>query len=197
LIVDGNKTNIATLTAMLATHSIHACSARSGGKALTMLDRSSYLLMLLSVTVPGFEKVSDRLKEDKALSQITILMLTTTAAAGVQRPARALPYVIKPIIQSELLFAIGHLLNPMMKPASSLQEVARIENHQPANILLAEDNVVNQKLAIRMLEKLGHKVTLVENGLQAVTAVERNAFDLILMDVQMPEMGGFEATGKI
>jgi len=66
-----------------------------------------------------------------------------------------------------------------------------------ANILLVEDNIVNQKVAIRLLEKLGHSFILAENGIQAVEAVEKNSFDLILMDVQMPKMGGLEATAII
>jgi len=73
----------------------------------------------------------------------------------------------------------------------------RNELSSGAHILLAEDNTVNQKLAIRLLERFGYKVTLAENGLQAVAAAEKQNFDLVLMDVQMPEMGGFEATAII
>jgi len=125
----------------------------------------------------------------------TIIMLTTTSSV---RRQPEVSYLTKPIIQSELLFAIS--CRKMKNPTMSLQDEHetrndKVESH--ANILLAEDNLINQKLARRLLEKLGHRVTLVENGVQAVAAVEKSDYDLVLMDVQMPEMGGFEATAKI
>ena len=76
----------------------------------------------------------------------------------------------------------------------SISELRRVGEVQ---ILLAEDNLVNQKLAVRILEKQGHLVEVVENGLEAYEAIKRNKYDVVLMDVQMPVMGGFEATEKI
>jgi len=106
-------------------------------------------------------------------------------------------YLTKPITQPELLEAI---LMPHREQSQqvlpSLHPVPSFGSYR-ANILLAEDNAVNQKLAIRMLEKQGHTVTLAENGAQAIAIMEKQNFDLILMDVQMPEMGGLEATAII
>jgi len=86
-------------------------------------------------------------------------------------------------------------LLPAFESASALPSDA--EHAIPLHILLAEDNVVNQKLAVRILEKFGHKVTIVSNGKMAVECYDNKHFDLILMDVQMPIMGGFEATQEI
>jgi CheY-like chemotaxis protein len=117
-------------------------------------------------------------------------------------------YISKPVGQSELL---GALLKPfdLLEPTSSLPSSAHRGSPHASDgragsqekprqrILLAEDNVVNQKLAIRLLERFGYSVTLADNGRKAVDIAKTQSFDLILMDVQMPEMGGFEATAKI
>jgi len=116
-------------------------------------------------------------------------------------------YLNKPVGQSELLSA---LLKPFEKEPirlpSSFQDSGdsydaaagkAAQANPKQRILLAEDNVVNQKLAIRLLERFGYSVTLADNGRKAVEIVKTQSFDLILMDVQMPEMGGFEATAKI
>jgi CheY-like chemotaxis protein len=115
---------------------------------------------------------------------------------------------LKPIKQSELLAAIMTVLGKSAPPApSSVEKERPVEGGAPQkqlderqrslHILLAEDNLVNQKLAMRVLEKQRHTVVVVGNGRQAVSAVEKEQFDLVLMDVQMPEMGGFEATAAI
>lgn len=100
-------------------------------------------------------------------------------------------YINTPVSLSDL----AHTLLPALESHSSLPSDSAIP--VPLEILLAEDNIVNQKLAVRILEKFGHKVEIVSNGKLAVEAFERRTFDLILMDVQMPIMGGFEATQKI
>jgi osomolarity two-component system sensor histidine kinase NIK1 len=100
-------------------------------------------------------------------------------------------YLNSPVSLSDLAYT----LLPALESHSSLPADSAIP--QPLKILLAEDNIVNQKLAVRILEKFGHKVEIVSNGKLAVEAFERNTYDLILMDVQMPIMGGFEATQKI
>jgi CheY-like chemotaxis protein len=108
-------------------------------------------------------------------------------------------HLTKPVDQRELLAAIGRALTrvqgsrpplpPSMMPADLPDRRLRV--------LLAEDNVVNQRLAASLLGRRGHKVTIAANGREALDALERNAFDVVLMDVQMPEMGGFEATAAI
>jgi CheY-like chemotaxis protein len=118
----------------------------------------------------------------------------------------ACAYISKPVDQSELLRALLKPFDP--EPVSLPSSANRVGQHGAVDgrsvqekprqrILLAEDNVVNQKLAIRLLERFGYSVALADNGRKAVDIAETQSFDLILMDVQMPEMGGFEATAKI
>jgi two-component system, sensor histidine kinase and response regulator len=130
------------------------------------------------------------------------MMLTSAGERGDAARCRALgvtAYLTKPIRQSELLDAI--LTSLGSAPAERSGQLVTVhsmrEHRRPLHILLAEDNVVNQTLATRLLEKGGHSVVLAVNGREAVETWKRERFDLILMDVQMPEMGGFEATAAI
>jgi CheY-like chemotaxis protein len=107
-------------------------------------------------------------------------------------------YLLKPVKQSELLEAIELAMGVTVPRAERLRSVAQPPRHTPSlRILLAEDSLVNQKLAVALLEGQGHTVTLVGNGKEAVAAVGAAKFDLVLMDVQMPEMDGLEATAEI
>lgn len=146
--------------------------------------------------------VAEFIKQSPAFSKATAIMLTSTAQRGeTQNNNLATISLTKPVGHSELLNALlqPNIANqPAAKPLAVGSRVGtHSEPNTGAHILLAEDNTVNQKLAIRLLERFGYKVTLAENGLQAVAAAEKQQFDLVLMDVQMPEMGGFEATAII
>jgi CheY-like chemotaxis protein len=108
--------------------------------------------------------------------------------------------VVKPILQGELLEAILAVLGSRTdaaEPAQLVPSDSLWKERRPLRILLAEDNVVNQRLAMRMLEKQGHTVVVVGDGVLALAALERDRFDVVLMDVQMPLMDGVEATGAI
>src|SRR5206468_2247931 len=102
-------------------------------------------------------------------------------------------YLLKPIKQSDLLATLLTALDGSRRVAPP-RDPSAPPGVRPLRVLLAEDNVVNQKLATRLLEKQGHAVTVVSNGKEALEAVRREGFDVVLMDVQMPEMDGFEAT---
>jgi len=136
-----------------------------------------------------------------------IMMLSSAAQRGMveQHAGKTIShYLMKPVGQAELMDA---LLKPFYPPAQAADApiesitgfatASDIIRNRNVKVLLAEDNPVNQRLAIRVLEKMGYNVTLAENGIQAVAATEKQNFDLVLMDVQMPEMGGFEATARI
>jgi len=151
--------------------------------------------------VDGFTLI-ERIKQEPNLASVTIMMLTSAGERGDAARCRALgvtAYLTKPIRQSELLDAI--LTSLGSAPAERSGQLVTVhsmrEHRRPLHILLAEDNLVNQTLATRLLEKRGHSVVLAVNGREAVETWKRERFDLILMDVQMPEMGGFEATAAI
>jgi PAS domain S-box-containing protein len=116
-------------------------------------------------------------------------------------PGDGLPFgsISKPIRTSALLHTIGVLLQPVVGGATAVARTAErpVGEEIPLEVLLAEDNVVNQKVALRFLERLGYRADAVANGLEAVTTLENRRYDLVLMDVQMPEMDGYEATRQI
>ena len=116
--------------------------------------------------------------------------------AGECRRLGVRQYVVKPVNESELANALHRALHCVEQETLTAAPAPKREVHA-LTVLLAEDNAVNQKLASRLLEKMGHQVTVAANGEEAVRAHLTAAFDVILMDVQMPEMNGFEATARI
>ncbi len=208
LVVDDNATNRKILEQILGYWGMKPTVAASGRAAMAALEKaydegSTFRLIITDCMMPemdGFELVR-RIKEDPRLSESsTIVMLTSAGERG--DAARCLElsiaaYLLKPVKQSELLFTV---LRVLQGPSESPVGKALITRHSiresrhRLHILLAEDNVINQKLATGMLERMGHAVTLARNGKEALETLERATFDLILMDVQMPEMDGLQAT---
>jgi CheY-like chemotaxis protein len=134
------------------------------------------------------------------------MMLTSCGQYGDAARCRELQiaaYLTKPINAAELLDAVCHVLQPATAPAATAPATAPPAAAAPAapigraKVLVVEDNVVNQRVAFGLLTRRGHTVTVANNGLEALAALEREPFDLVLMDVQMPEMGGLEATAAI
>jgi CheY-like chemotaxis protein len=138
-----------------------------------------------------------------ALNGLVIVMLTSGGQRGDALRCKELgiaAYLIKPVLQSDLLDALLDVLGSQQgveKPAKLVTRHTLREGRAPLRILLTEDNVVNQRLASRLLEKEGHVVVVAEDGAKALKACKENTFDLILMDVQMPVMDGIEATAAI
>ena len=151
--------------------------------------------------IDGF-RLAEQIKGDPDLKAATLIMLTSAGERG--HAARCVEvgisaYLMKPVRQSELLETICSTLRKTTRkgrPTLLTRHVLR-ESKRHLNLLLAEDHPINQKLATRLLQKMGHSVTVVENGRQALLALEKNQFDVVLMDIQMPEMDGFEATAAI
>jgi two-component system, sensor histidine kinase and response regulator len=150
--------------------------------------------------------LAERIKGDPPLAGATIMMLTSAGQRGDAARCRELgvaAYLSKPIRQAELHTAMLSLLGrkqPTSEPSGLVTRHSLREGRSFAaarRVLVAEDNVVNQQLARRLLEKRGHQVVVAQNGREALEALGRHSFDLILMDVQMPEMDGFEATATI
>ncbi len=210
LVVDDNLTNRRILGEMLegwGTKPVLAASAVEALAALREAQQSAtpFALLLIDANMPevdGFTLVEQARKEAD-LRQTIIMMLTSGGQQGDVAHCRELgiaAHLIKPVSQSELLDAILRVLGTKPRPAERPRPVTRPsarEAQQGLRILLAEDNVVNQRLASRLLEKRGHRVVVTSNGREAVEALERQSFDLVMMDVQMPEVDGFEATALI
>ena len=145
--------------------------------------------------------LAEQIKQNPKLAGATIMMLTSAGQRGDAIRCRELGiavYLIKPLRQSELR---SHSGCPGKAPGQEISTVITRhtlrENRRKLRILLAEDNVVNQQLTVRLLEKRGHIVTVASNGAEAVALVKKSPFDVVLMDVQMPEMNGFDATALI
>ncbi|HYE88129.1 MAG TPA: response regulator, partial [Vicinamibacterales bacterium] len=202
LIVDDNAVNRRVLFEQLTRWGMAARAVDSGRAALQELSEAvhagnPYILVLLDANMPGLDgfAVAQEIHQRPELAGATLMMLTSSGQYGDSARCRDLniaAYLVKPIKQSELRAAIANVL----QPARPSQE-PRVPEPEPARrlrILLAEDNPVNQRVAAGLLTKRGHHVTVVANGVQALTAIDGDEFDLVLMDIQMPEMGGLEAT---
>jgi CheY-like chemotaxis protein len=152
----------------------------------------------------GFDLI-ERIRQSPELSAAIIMMLTSAGHRGDAIRCQELgvaAYLLKPIRQSELREAIARVLGAK-EQKGTIPLITRyslgdaLEPKAALRVLVAEDNVVNQRLASRLLEKRGHRVTMTANGQEAVEALARQEFDLVLMDLQMPKMDGFEATAAI
>jgi signal transduction histidine kinase/DNA-binding response OmpR family regulator len=212
LVVDDNRTNRRILEGMLARWEMRTTAVEGGQEALEQLSaardsKEPYGLILTDMHMPkmdGFTLV-ENIRHRPELATATIMMITSAGHRG--DAARCLElgvsaYLLKPIRQSELREAIARVLGAR-EQEGAIPLVTRFSLHDardPAaylHVLLAEDNAVNQRLAVRLLEKRGHRVAVAGNGREALAVLEKEKFDLIFMDVQMPEMDGLEATVAI
>jgi CheY-like chemotaxis protein len=152
--------------------------------------------------MPGMDgfTLASHIREKPALVNATLMMLTSVGELrGEAVRCRELgvnAYLTKPISRTDLRAAILATLSGAVpaNPSSSPAPVEILGPDEELHILLAEDNIVNQKVAVRLLEKRGHSVTVARTGREVLAALDRNVFDVVLMDVQMPDMDGLEAT---
>ena len=212
LVVDDHETNRRILQDILAKYGVAVMVAESARGALDVMRQRAeagtpITLLLTDAHMPemdGFSLAAE-VKGDPKLAGAAIMMLTSAGQRGDGTRCRDLgisAYLTKPVSQSELREAIFMLLDRKPADLAAGGLITRHVIHEKfaessLKILVAEDNPVNRKLAARMLEKRGHIVTLARNGIEAVAALESVTFDLVLMDIQMPEMDGFEATKAI
>jgi two-component system sensor histidine kinase/response regulator len=207
LVVDDNATNLRILDGILRSWGMRATLAASGGEALKILsgtDQSAdgFALILTDARMPsmdGFDLVR-RIRETPSLKAATVLMLTSVHTTEDVARARELgisSYLIKPVRRSALLSAITESLVGSPAVEEAVTPLRQATRGKSLKVLVAEDNPVNRKLAASILQRAGHDAILVTNGKDAVDAVTRERFDVVLMDVQMPVMGGFEATRLI
>jgi CheY-like chemotaxis protein len=214
LIVDDNRTNRRILSEILSGWGMHALAAAGVPEALSEMRSASehgepIKLVLTDMHMPeldGFD-LARNIRERPSIAKPVILMLTSGESAGDLARCQELgiaAYLTKPVRRAELRAAITKAMGPPAQPAAQTTAAKRAKNSGrspvPAvacRILLAEDNPVNQRVALRILEKAGHIVVTAANGGIALQLLEEQSFDVVLMDVQMPEMDGFEATALI
>ncbi len=210
LVVDDNATNRRILEDTLLYWGMKPTVTEAGPTALAAMEKaykegSPFDLVITDCMMPemdGFE-LAERINNTPRLATSTVIMLTSTGERGDGSRCVKLgiaAYLMKPIKQSELFFTICKVLQKTSPGADRTSLITRHtirESKRRLHILLAEDNLVNQKLAVKILERMGHSVSVAANGKRAIEALENGEFDLVLMDVQMPEMDGLEATRLI
>jgi PAS domain S-box-containing protein len=210
LIVDDNFTNRKVLLGMLTRWGMCPTAVESGRDALQALEIAKsaghpFLLVLLDGQMPEMDgfALAEQIHKDPSLIAATIMMLTSAGHLGDAARCRELgisAYLVKPIRQSELLDGICQILNGKVSDEKNSPLVTRHtleEKKHRSRVLLAEDNAVNQILAVRLLEKRGYFVKVASDGRAAFEAFEQEQFDVVLMDIQMPGMDGFETTAAI
>ena len=212
LIVDDNMTNRKILSHQLGSRGMRHVEAESGKTALALLSSAvqtgaAFDLAILDLMMPGMDgfELARVIKDDPLIAGTPLVMLTSYGERGGSTAAQQLgiaAYLAKPIRQAALFECLANVVRTP-HAAKTFEHVAitpkAIETQPASNklILIAEDNVVNQKVAIRQLRKLGYRADAVANGREVLEALARIPYDLVLMDCQMPEMDGYEATAAI
>jgi len=208
LIVDDNTTNRILLQEMTTSWGLVPTITANGKEALDRFNKAfasgtPFRLILLDIQMPeldGFD-VAKIIKDAPSGEDARIILLSSTGQRGDADRCKEIGisgYLPKPIKQSDLYDAILMTMGLRSEEISAVITRHKVyEARESFNILLAEDNLINQTLATKLLETRGHRVTQASNGKEAVEAFKNGDFDLILMDIQMPEMDGFEATREI
>ena len=215
LVVDDNAVSREILKKTLESFTFRVKTVASGEEALTELERNannkesqSYELVLMDWKMPdmnGIETTKMILNDPGIPKTPTIIMVTAYGREEIRKQAESVNigvFLVKPVTQSLLFDAIMEAFDKNGgRKSKSIKygdkNISEIKNIKGTKVLLAEDNEINQQVARELLEKAGLIVTISNNGKEAIKEIEGSEFDLVLMDVQMPEMGGLEATGCI
>jgi len=212
LVVDDNETNRTILQEMIEGWGMQPTLAADGEKALEAMRRAAeaeahhkYPVVLLDAMMPGMDGVAlaQAIRADSALADTQLIVLSSAGPDAKLEGLAELAVarrLIKPVKPSDLLQAIGEALELEPPASESVQASREPIPIAKLRLLLVEDGLVNQRVAVGLLEERGHTVTVANNGLEALERLAEageGAFDVVLMDVQMPEMDGFEATAAI
>jgi two-component system, sensor histidine kinase and response regulator len=217
LVVDDNETNRKILHHQIISWGMKCDSVEGGQNALKILRSAvergqRYDLAILDMQMPEMDgiELAQRIKAEPAISSTRLIMLSSIGKRGNAEEARRADieaYLTKPVKQSQLYDALATVMGTPGVVTALQEEKQRqlvtsyslkeAKARSRARILVAEDNQVNQKVAVKMLERLGYRADVAANGLEAVEALSRIPYSAVLMDVQMPEMDGYEATKEM
>jgi signal transduction histidine kinase/DNA-binding response OmpR family regulator len=201
LVVDDLAVNRKILTHQLAAQGMIVISEASGMDALKLLERGeAFDVAVLDMQMPEMDGVElgERIHGLARCRTLPLVMLTSLGRYEAKRSEFA-GFLTKPVKASQMLDLLSNIFGAARQTTSVAQSIPDrdVGARYPLRILLAEDNVVNQKVALKILERMGYRADVAANGKEAVEAVARQTYDVVLMDVQMPEMDGVEATTKI
>jgi signal transduction histidine kinase/CheY-like chemotaxis protein len=209
LVADDNELNCRILQGMMANWGWHADTAPTGASALDAISAAAkkgmcYSAVLLDANMPGVDgfAVVRAMQREPRVTSVPIMMLSSARLSSDAAECRALgveTYVVKPVGQADLRGAIDVALH---SPEAAMETAPAYKSQPPSpgsrmRVLVAEDNPVNRQLALRLLEKQGHSVALASDGADALRRLEQEEFDAVLMDVQMPNLDGLQATAAI
>lgn len=207
LIVDDNATNREVLSLQAQSWGMLTCAVKSGIKALEWLQRGvEFDLAILDMQMPEMDGVTlaQKIREQPNGKSLPLVVLSSLGQEDIRARAGDLYFsaiLNKPVQQHQLQTILAQVLgNPLVKVEQTPDTPApstTLGEHHPLRILLAEDMVVNQKVALLTLRQLGYRADVANNGLEVIAALKRQPYDVVLMDVQMPEMDGLTATQEV
>lgn len=205
LIVDDNSNNRQFLTLQAQSWGMLTLAAKSGTEALELLrEEKPFDLAILDLVMPEMDglTLANRIRQFPNCQNLPLIMLTSVSKTEISNYSSSLnlaAFLTKPIKQSHLFNVLSEVLGGQIPKfnhfrANHPQIIAKLAVQMPLQILLAEDNLVNQKVALLLLQMMGYQADVVSNGIEAIEALRRKSYDVVLMDVQMPEMDGLSAT---
>ena len=208
LIVDDNQTNRVIIKKYAEKWGMIPTAVSSGPAALSLIQKGSIFdLAILDYQMPDMDgfSLARQLGEDSTAEKMALILLSSLGSykASPEIMDRFAAFANKPIKPSQLLDVLVNVMSEKPAPvqkrkiASNVAFDAKLGERNPQTMLLVEDNIVNQKVALKLLEKFGYRVDVAGNGLEAIQALERQRYSVVFMDIQMPEMDGEEATRVI